>query len=175
MSNAKYFPSTHAVDQLNVRFGVAKPQAHAWLATEMRKATYIQTQGDGRMVYETADARIIVSGDAATTISVTPLATALPVHDKVRTIVQRQLRLATARHRRDTRVLAISMARLDVTIAQLRLNQQLAKSPVAKAQIERKISLVNADIAQVALEMKRADEVLDTERRASKMYGVVSV
>lgn len=179
MSNVKqatrFHPSNHAVDQVHIRFGVEKADVHEWIRNEMKSAHYVITQPDGCLVYDSADARIIVTANAKTTVTVTPLPTALPVHAKVRELVARQLRLATARHRRDTRQLAIELARLNVEIAQLRLNQRLAKSPVAQAQIERKVAVVNVEVERVRTLVKRCDETLDTERRAAKMYGVKSV
>ncbi|WP_298833822.1 hypothetical protein [uncultured Planococcus sp.] len=172
---ARYTPSTHAVDQVNIRFGVEKSNVHAWIIAEMAKATYVMSRPAGRLIYESADARIIVSENAATTISVTPMQDDLPVHDKVRALVQRQLTQAIAVHRKQTRAINIERARKDVAVAQLRLNQRLAKSPVAQTQIDRKIALVQAALDRLTLDQRRADEVLETERRAARMYGVVSV
>lgn len=169
----KWFPSTHAVDQVNIRFGVEKDAVHDWIRNEMRSAKYVMTKpGTGRMIYESADARIVVSDNGETTISVTPIMTSLPVHDKVRALVQRQLNVAEAAHKRQLRKLNIELARQDVLMAQLRLNKLNAKSPVAQAQIDRKLAVVQTTVDRINLRVRHADETLDTERRAAKMYGI---
>lgn len=171
----RYAPSSHALDQVSGRFNVETAQVAGWINAEMRNATYIQTQPNGAMVYESDVARFAIDKAGVTVITVTQLPSKLPVHTKVRQLVERQLRVAEAHHKRDSRALRIEHAKLGVEQAQLELNRELAKSPITKQQVTRKLAALAERVADVDLRQRRVDETLETERRAAKMYGVFGV
>src|SRR5699024_7681934 len=182
----KYGVTTHAVERIRQYFDVKEYDAQAELNDMMRRAKYVHTQPDGRLVYkdDVKDVMIVVSETDKKIITLLPPkgkgddngGVVRAIHDKtnefskgLQTVLNRELRKAERLFTREFRKITEEIAVIGVEVAKLNWNKARARSPITQQQIADKVGELNREIERMADERKmlkkKYDEMSDGLKR----------
>lgn len=178
----KYRPTVHAIERMREYFGTKEIHAVDYANELMKGAQFVTTQPEsGRKVYKSIvqDVMIVVGATDNAIITILPsqemrkeVESPKPVSvqvlqsgaltDVIRATIERELRKARRTFKRSYRQYTLELAKLNVKIAESKLNKVRCKHPGTQAIIQAQIDALEAE----AKSLQDAMSTQESEYRA---------
>lgn len=163
-----YYPTTHAMDRISMRFGVDVSEVAAWVNDKMAKATFIKENKRGQSEYRNEGVRFIVDDKNGAIVTVYSEVST----NFLRPVLERELRKMHRKHTRKVRQMEHDQAEALAKYAEMAMNKAKARNPETRDLIAERMAEVWAIIEGYNMRIDReADEYKSKVRAVELIAG----
>lgn|SRR5699024_1030695 len=157
-----YYVTHHAAERARLRFGIEGHSVVEWINDVMKKAKYVSSQGNDRLLYEHKDMQIIVGGNSRKIITIHPN-TRL---DFLRPALEREIRKIKRETTRNIRAAERRLAKEYKELGERLINYANAKNPNTRDIVAERVSEKESIIKDLKLSIERMEDDLTAKVKA---------
>ena len=168
--DAKYQPTTHAINRARLRYGIEPAQVVDWINENMRDAKVVGRDGSrkGNPIYETVEGILMVIDDSTNAV-ITVLGDIST--DFLRPALERELRKINRFYTRSIRQAELDYAENLRELSDMAINRARARNPKTRELITERMADKQANIDGLLTEIERMNDEWQAKKRAIEVIA----
>lgn len=162
-----YYPTTHAMDRISMRFGVDSGKVSSWVNEKMAKAKFLKENKRGQSEYSSEGVRFIVDDRDGAIVTVYGEVST----NFLRPVLERELRKMYRNHTRKVRQMEHDQAEALAKYAEMAMNKAKARNPETRELIAERMAEVWAIIEGYNMRIEREADEYKAKVRAVELIA----